>query len=208
MSSESDPNHESDQPGPENDPVERALRIGRLRAELAELTGEPVAEHTADSPQEDDPEAMLKHMEALENGPLYPLADILKEQRNFTPAPPARLENPVDIHENLWLLLHALASMRVFVEDTNHLSDAELYEVLVERMLRSEIASVPVSSGWNCRFSICELCDERRTMPECWLRYYADDTQRAELADQFPGEAIPPKEPQPYDRDDFLPTFP
>lgn len=182
--------------------IEKALRISQLQTELAELTGKPVAEHTADNLPDDSPDAYLKHLDLLESGPMFPLADLLKENRNFTPVPPSRLSNPIDLSENLWLLLFTLASMRVFIYDTDHLSDEQLYHVLVEKVLRSDTVDMPVVAGWNCRFSICEFSDENKRLPECYLHYYADEEFRAEW-----DEEIPPKEELPYDRDRFLPEF-
>jgi len=197
-------------PNPHPDPdkaVDRALRIGQLRAELAELTGKPVAEHTADNPPDDDPEAFFRHMENLESGPTFPLADLLKDERNFAPAPPDRLTDPIDLHENLWLLLYALASMRVFLYGTDHLSDEALYRLLVDHVLRSETVDMPVSAGWNCRFDLTEFADAGKPFPETYLRYYADETMRQQWAQDFPDDPIPPHEDPPYDRDAYLPTF-
>ncbi|MBC2603407.1 hypothetical protein [Puniceicoccus vermicola] len=182
--------------------IVKALRIVQLQMELAELTGKPIAEHTAEDLPDDSPDAHLQHLENIESGPQFPLADLLKEHRNFTPAPLSRLSNPIDLSENLWLLLFTLASMRVFIYDTDHLSDEELYRTLVEKVLRSNTVDLPVSAGWNCRFSICEFSDEDTDLPECYLRYYADEEFRSEWI-----EDIPPKEDLPYDRDRFLPNI-
>ncbi len=192
---------------PESAAVERALRISELRAEMAALTGQPVAEYSADSPTSSREELFFAHIEAIESGPTMPLVDLLKERRNFTPVPPDRLDHPIDISENLWLLLYALASMRVFIYDTNHLSDSELYELLVNNVLQGPATILPNGAYWNSRISICEVCDEGRSIPLCYLRYYAEEAVRQDWANDFPELHLPPKEIPPYDRDHFLPNL-
>lgn len=187
--------------------ITRALRIAELKAELAMLTGEPISQHLAEDADDDDSDRMIEDLEAIESGPEMPLYDILQQRRNFTPVPLARLTHPIDLSENLWLLLYALASIRVFIHDTNHLSDQELYAVLENKVLRNATTVLPEGSGWNCRFSICEITDENDMHQSCYLRYYADEATRSMFADDDSDTPLPPKEDPPYDRDDYLPTL-
>lgn len=187
-----------------NEAIEKALRIAELQAELADLTGEPIRRHLAEDEPDDSFEAWKRGVDAIESGPSMPLCDILQQQRNFTPTPLAHLEDSGTLSEELWLLIYALASMRVFLDDTNHLSDRELYERLLNKLLLEDSILIPEGSGWNCRFSVCDLSDQYQ---DCYLRYYADEATRSWHAAEFPETVLPPKEDPPYDRDTYLPGF-
>lgn len=200
------PDHE--QSDEDDAAITKALRIAELQAELASLTGEPISRHLAeDAGDEDEHARWMEDLEAIEGGPSMPLHDILQQRRNFYPPPLARLTHPIDLGENLWLLLYALASMRIFIYDTNHLSDRELYAVLLDKVLSDSTTILAEGSEWNCRISICEITDERDPHQSCHWRYYADVEERQWFAENYPDEALPSKEEPPFDRDDFLPTL-
>lgn len=187
--------------------IDKALRIAELQAELASLTGEPIHPHLAENDDVDDLESWMSGLSAIESDQRMPLYDILQLDRKFTPTPLERIRHPADLHENLWLLIYALASLRVFIEETDHLSEQELYHVLLHRLLSLENPRLPASSSWNTRFSVCELCDAQQPIPIHYLRFYADEEMREEIARQYPGTALPKKESLPFDRDAYLPTF-
>ena len=187
--------------------IEKALRIAELQAELASLTGEPIHRHSADEPESDSLEAWKAGLDAIESGPSMPLYDILQLRRKFTPAPLSRLRDPVNLFEQLWMLIYVLATIRVFIDDTDHLSDRELYDLLLNKLLPQDSTLLPEGSGWNCRFSACELSDDGDQQESCYLRYYADEATRDMIADENPEVSLPPKEDPPYDRDAYLPGF-
>ena len=187
--------------------IERALRIAELQAELASLTGEPILLHPAEEPEGDSLATWKAGVDAIESDRSMPLYDILQLRRKFTPAPLSRLKDPVTLFEQLWMLIYALATIRVFIDDTDHLSDRKLYELLLNKLLPQDRTLLPEGSGWNCRFSACDLSDDGDQQESCYLRYYADEATRAMIADKNPEATLPPKEEPPYDRDAYLPGF-
>ncbi|TVP80642.1 MAG: hypothetical protein EA353_03510 [Puniceicoccaceae bacterium] len=191
----------------DDDAIDKALRIAELQAELAQLTGEALHPHLAEDDEIDPADSWKAGLDAIEADHSMPLYDILQLRRKFIPKPLARIQGSIDLLENLWLLLYALASIRIFIEETDHLSDAELYALLLNKLLPQNSTLLPINSNWNCRYSICDICDEHDPRQTCYLRYYADESMRAEIAHEYPGSPLPPKEEPPYDRDAFLPSF-
>jgi hypothetical protein len=103
----------------------------------------------------------------------------------------------------LWEVIGALARMRVFISQTDHLSDRELYVLLWDDILREPIKSLPLdeSSAWHIDF----LSGGGEEDTRLYMKYYADEeTRRCWLAD-FPEDELPPHEEPPYDRDRHLP---
>jgi hypothetical protein len=110
-----------------------------------------------------------------------------------------------ELSTQLWLLIHALAARRMYLECTNHLSDRALYKLLIEQVLEEETEVLPPEAEWNCRICIHEYGapgDEDGT--DIYLRFYADEETRAQWLEQFSGD-IPPHAELPYDRDRHLP---
>lgn len=97
-------------------------------------------------------------------------------------------------------IVDALASMRVFLELTDHLSDRELYEILWSEVLREEVWM----SDHRDAATFLSLCRYEAEDTEAWLRYYADDEERSRWALDCRAE-VPPHCELPYDRDRFLP---
>ena len=120
-------------------------------------------------------------------------------------APPEQGLSDAELTHQLWRLIKALASRRTYLEGTDHLSDRELYKLLVERVLEEETEVLPPEAEWNCHVGIHEYGgpgDEDGT--NIYLRYYADEQTRAGWVNRFPGE-IPAHCAPPYDRDRSLP---
>jgi len=100
-------------------------------------------------------------------------------------------------------VVDGLARMRVFLSQTDHLSDRELYTLLWKDTLREPVKDMPrdESSAWH----IDLLSGGGEEDTRLYMKYYADEeTRRGWLAD-FPDDEMPPHEEPPYDRDRFLP---
>jgi len=132
-----------------------------------------------------------------------PAQELVKEGVSLLP--------PVEITEEtlapiLWELLHNLALRGFYVLHADHLSDAELYNDLWRQGLR-EPAHLPGRSprgGWFHDF----LGNWGEDDMQLWLRYYANDQERAKHAADCPKAAIPPKQKPPVNRDWRLPKGP
>jgi hypothetical protein len=141
---------------------------------------------------------------ATESAPYKLRREILAEAGFRAPAPNALTDQEVTAH--LWRLINALAERRIFIFSTNHLSDRELYTLLVEAVLEEEMQLLPSDAGWSCRICIHEYGapgDEDGSL--LYLRYYADEATRAHWVQEFQ-EEIPPHCDPPFDRDRHLPS--
>jgi hypothetical protein len=106
--------------------------------------------------------------------------------------------------QKVWEVIEALARLRVFLSQTDHLNDRELYELLWRDVLRQEIPDVPL---WRTEASHVDLLgsgDERET--RLYLKYYADEREREDWQRDFPDYDMPAHEEPPYDRDSRLPV--
>jgi hypothetical protein len=97
-------------------------------------------------------------------------------------------------------LIDKLATMRVYLSSTDHLSDRDLYELLWGDVLHEQTKIMPDA---DCHLDILGGCSEQDL--QLRLRYYADDRERADWAEHWPEDVIPPKEKPPFDRDRLLP---
>ena len=195
----------SEIPEDETDPrIEQALRLGELRKEIMDRVEGPSIESGTANLSMDMQERFLENVLAFECAEEATFFERLREEVGFTPQPLEDLDGSEATKRALWDLLRALASIRVFVFGTDHLSDADLYRLLMAEALPDLTMVPPKGEGWNCRIDACEFgtADD----PEgtnIWLRYYADDLTR----DEWDGP-LPAKEEPPYDRDRFLPLPP
>lgn len=116
--------------------------------------------------------------------------------------PPAELTDET-LTAKLWELLHNLACTGFYVSHSDHLSDRELYAELWTKGLRDE-ALLPgkcKTGGWFHDL----LGSWGEDDMQLWLRHYANDEERAQHAQEYPKDTIPPKEPPVANRDWRLP---
>jgi hypothetical protein len=104
------------------------------------------------------------------------------------------------LHERLWVVIHAMAEIGMYLESTDHLSDRELYRHLVAEALVEE-TMLPLSPKGAWHLSPIGGCSEEDL--EVYYRYYADEEDRRLLA--VDGVQLPAHEALPYDRDRLLP---
>lgn len=118
--------------------------------------------------------------------------------RGFVIPPDDSLDDQT-LHTKLWELIHAMFSIGMVIEFTDHLSDRELYRYLVnDQLLQPTILSE--GGFWH----LSPIGGGSEEDNEIWLRYYADDEDREDWKRDFE-EILPPKERPPHDRDRLLP---
>lgn len=104
----------------------------------------------------------------------------------------------------LWEVIRGLAMLRMFLYNTDHLSDRELYEELWHEVLREENPVITINENSACHIDLVSSGSEEDT--ELYLRYYADEETRHRWAKDWPNDVMPTHEVPLYDRDRHLPT--
>jgi hypothetical protein len=194
-----------ERPEDETDPlIEQALRLGELRKQVMDQIDGPMIEGGTENLPMDMQEHFWQYVLAFESAELTTLERRLQEEAGFVAQNLDALEDPRQVHAALWDLLRALASIRVFLNCTDHLDDAELYRLLLEKALPDETTAPPAGFAVNTRIDVVDYgTTENHDGTDTWLRYYADDLTRSEW-----DGPVPPQEPLPYDRDSKLPLPP
>jgi hypothetical protein len=105
--------------------------------------------------------------------------------------------------KKLWEVIRGLALLRVFLDETDHLSDRELYTLLWSDMLREEVKAVPMDADGAYHLSPLGGCKEEDIQLQ--MKYYADEEWRRRWQEDFPDFVMPDHEDPPYDRDRLLP---
>ena len=91
----------------------------------------------------------------------------------------------------------------MFLNETNHLSDRELYTLLWTDILREETKLVPPDEDSAWRIDLLGSGSEEDT--RLYLKYYANEDFRRQWHEDWPDQPIPGHEDPPYDRDRYLP---
>lgn len=120
--------------------------------------------------------------------------DRLRASGMDIPDDDARLDD-VQVHAKLREVFEALFDLGMVFDDTDHLSERELYRWLVLDVLRQETI-LSTTGTWHV--SPIGGCSEEDL--EVYLRYYANDEDRQRWQAEF-GEVLPAREPLPYQRD-------
>jgi hypothetical protein len=108
-----------------------------------------------------------------------------------------------EVSSQLWQLLDALAGMRVFITNTDHLSDRQLFDRLVLEHLTLPVAQIVNDAHSCCVVDIVGA--EVHEDPSAWLTYYASNRERMEWAKQNIGKPLPPTCKPLWVRDILLP---
>lgn len=148
----------------------------------------------------DDDRDFVARLVAADAAPLITHGAWLRRHGLLFTAPDAL--RPQDLAGELRRLIHALAFARVFLSYTDHLSDTALYAWLCTEVLNAEEPDVPRSADeafhWDLSLAGADNND-------IWLSYYASEEERAEWAEEFTDDPLPPMLPKPFHRDENLP---
>jgi hypothetical protein len=138
---------------------------------------------------------------AYEQAPLTTHFQQLEQAGVEFPAPESLDDR--QLTAKLWEVIEALACLRVFLNQTDHLSDRELYMLLWHELLREPVKDMAFdnSSAWH----IDLLGSGSEEDIYLHLKYYADDATRHQWSTDFPDDKMPEHEEPPFDRDRHLP---
>ena len=176
-------------------------RIEDLKRRAEELSGGQMEVSSLDDCPAEMEESFWKHVVDYEEAGWTTNFQQL-ETAGVSLPPPDSL-NDQELTVKLWEVIHKLALLRVFIEQTDHLSDRELYTHLWTDSLREETKALPPAANSAWHIQILGGCSEEDN--RLYLKYYADDDSRRHWQEDFPDDPLPTHEEPPYDRDRLLP---
>ena len=176
-------------------------RIEDLKRRAKELSGGQMVTGSSGECPEETEEAFWDYVVAYEESPWTTNFKQLEDAGVSLP-PPDSLHDE-QLTAKLWEVIQKLALLRVFIEQTDHLSDRELYTHLWNDSLREETKALPLSSNAACHIQLLSSGSDEDNL--LYLKYYADDDWRRQWHKDFPKDPIPPHEDPAYDRDRLLP---
>jgi hypothetical protein len=178
------PHHHSEE-------VDELLLNARLRDELEPFLDESV--HILDCrrlPTSDENE-FLAQMLAWERAPVLPISKWF--QPELALPPPDQLTE-TQLRKLLNETIERLYSQRIVLDFTDHLSDRQLYCLIMRDILPSPEKKLDLRRNYlHWHF----LDDEMQ--PEIWLMYYASDEEREGWAEET-GQELPAKQKPPHPR--------
>ncbi len=190
-----------DQKDWDKEEAEREKRIAELKRQAEELTGgEMVESNMGDAPLEVE-EGFLKHVVDYEKAPWTTNFKQLEEAGIELPAPDTLSDE--QLTKKLWEVINGLALLRVFLDETDHLSDRELYTDLWSDMLREEVKDLPPDPDGAWHLSPLGGCSEEDIQLQ--MKYFADEEWRRKWQEDYPDFVMPEHVDPPYDRDRLLP---
>lgn len=138
---------------------------------------------------------------AYEQAPSTTHFQLLEESGLELPAPESMDGKRLAI--KLWEVIEGLARLRIFLSQTDHLNDRQLYELLWREVLREIIKDLPLTtaSAWHIDLAGSGSAEDT----ELYLKYYAGEDLRRQWAADFPDDEMPEHEEPPFDRDRYLP---
>jgi len=105
----------------------------------------------------------------------------------------------------LWEVIDALADLSVFITNTDHLSDRQLYERLWGDVLHQEVTVSPSDSMSSYHVDLLGGWSEEDI--HLYLKHYADEDDRQHWLVDFPDDEMPAHEDPLFDRDRHLPRW-
>ncbi len=178
-------------------------RITELKRRVQDAAGGKMVSGEVEGLDADAREAFWTRIAAFEDAPERSLAERLGEA-GFELLPARKLDDAA-LHKRLWALIRQLAEWRCYLWFTNHLSDRELYELLLDEVLPEPDKELPPELAYNTIIDLSEY-DRGKPTGTTYVQYYADEQTRAEWACDWPECELPAHEDPPHDRDRDLPA--
>ena len=180
---------------------EQQDRIDALKRRANELAAGDLKSCESDALSANESERFWQRVVGFETAPLTTDSQRLLDAGVELPEPESLDDDKLTVV--LRQVIQALARLRVFLDETDHLSDRELYAQLWYRILREEVPQLPEDDGGACHVGPLWEWSEDDTRQ--FLRYYADEDWRQYWLEDFPAFEMPPHEDPPFDRDRHLP---
>jgi hypothetical protein len=175
-------------------------RIEQLKQRAGEAAGGEMIACESDRLSLDEREQFWRRVVEFETAPLTTNFQQLIDAGLDLPAPESLDDERITA--KLWEVIDGLAKLRVFISETDHLSDRELYTALWRDVLRQETEAISdENSAWHV--DLLRTGSEPDTF--LYLKYYADEEFRQHWLKEFPDYVMPDHEDPPYERDEQLP---
>ncbi|MEE8460430.1 MAG: hypothetical protein V3S08_11170 [Phycisphaerales bacterium] len=183
--------------------MDQKRRIARLKSRARELAGGTLVCGESDEIDADLLEQFWTDVVAFESAPKRPLTQLLaKSGFDLPPAP--QLSGPA-LRRTLRALIRRLARWKYYLVHTDHLSDRDLYTLLREDVLTQPDSELSPESAASMIFDLA-LFDRGLPPGTTFLRYYADQQMRRDMARELAPEKLPEHTDPPFDRDRRLPA--
>jgi hypothetical protein len=180
---------------------DREKRIEDLKRHAEELCGGQMEVGGLDDCSAEAEETFWKQVVDYEEAPWTTHFQQL-EHAGVSLPPPDSLKDE-ELTAKLWEVIQKLALLHVFIEQTDHLSDRELYTHLWTDSLREETKALPLAANSAYHIQLLGSCSEEDML--LYLKYYADDDFCWQWHKDWPNDPVPQHEDPPYDRDRLLP---
>ena len=175
--------------------------IADLKAQAAALAGGHMASCEEDGMSPELREQFWRRVVAAETARTTDLVTELKAIGVELPEPEG-LDDET-LHQTLWNVIHALETLHVYLDQTDHLSDRELYTKLLRETLPEEMDALDADDGGAWHIDI--LGGWSLEDVALFLKYYASDEEREHWRQDIPDVEMPEHQDPPYDRDRNLP---
>ena len=174
-------------------------RIKCLRKRAEELGGEMVSFEAPGMPL-DMQEQFWRQVVKTEEKERFP-----QEQLRLPPVeiPDVSDRSDEEVSRILWEVITELGKRRIYLEQTDHLSDRELYQYLRGADIR-EVATEVIEANGAYHYDILGGYSEEDI--QLYLKYYADELTVESWKAEWPDMEVPSHEDPPSDRDSRLPS--
>jgi len=108
-----------------------------------------------------------------------------------------------ELNAKLWEVINAISLMGMYLEHSDHLSDRELYTLLLNDILLENTIIQSPDVTLNCHIDLIGSGSEEDN--NIYLKFYADEHDRNLWITDFPDEPMLGRELLPFDRDRQLP---
>jgi len=180
---------------------DRGKRIEELKRRVVELAGGELKTGELEPCPPDVEEGFWQHVVEYEEAPWTTHLQQLERAGVSMPAPETLTDR--EVTAKLWEVINKLAQLRIFLEETDHLSDRELYTTLWSDELREETKDVLLDQDSACHYQMLSSGSDEDN--QLYLKYYADENWRKDWQAEYPDDPMPDHEDPPYDRDRLLP---
>jgi len=171
--------------------LELLMQNARLRDELEPFWDDSVMAVDLDGMPTDLENLYLSSLLAWERAPVLPIAQWFNPPLEL---PPPEQMGDTELGIRLDRVIRQLHEQNVLLESTGHLSDRQLYRLILRDILPAQekrLLHPDAGIRWQCYDPIED--------EETWLRYYATAGEREDWANET-GLKLPPREQLPFPR--------